>query len=257
MVQKYFIAKDGLQTGPYTLQEITQHLQSKHVSWNDYIYDDKKNDWMFLFEFPELTELFNRSFKNPLSAKPTTAPTNYYEERVWYILKHNENYGPFCYLDLIQMLQSKTLFEHDFLWRTGRPSWKRLSEIEEFNSARLKEVFKILATEDKESAGKVFFRRRHPRAQYKCELLIHDKQKVYSAQSMEISAGGASFKIDNVSFELESQIYLHFKPGGDVPPFNAVCKIVNKVADGLYGVSFVHVASSAKDSIAKFTKKAG
>ncbi len=257
MVQKYFIAKDGLQTGPWTLQEITQQIQSKHASWNDYIYDDKKNDWMFLFEFPELTELFNRSFKNPLSVKPTSAPTNYYEERVWYILKHNENYGPFCYLDLIQMLQSKTLFEHDFLWRTGRASWKRLSEIEEFNATRLKEVFKILASEDKEAAGKVFFRRRHPRAQYKCELLIHDKQKVYSAQSMEISAGGASFKIDNVSFELDSQIYLHFKPGGDVPPFNAVCKIVNKVAGGLYGVSFVHVASSAKDSIAKFTKKAG
>ena len=90
MVQKYFIAKDGLQTGPYTLQEITQHLQSKHVSWNDYIYDEKKNDWMFLFEFPDLTELFNRSFKNPLSVKPTATPSNYYEERVWYILKHNE-----------------------------------------------------------------------------------------------------------------------------------------------------------------------
>lgn len=256
MIQKYFVAKDGVQNGPWTLQEITQQIQNKNITWNDYIYDDKKNDWMFLFEFPDLTELFNRSFKNPLSVKPSVAPTNYYEERVWYILKHNENYGPFCYLDLIQMLQSKTLFEHDFLWRTGRPAWKRLSEIEEFNTSRLKEVFKILADEDKANAEKVFFRRRHPRANYKCELLIHDKQKVYSAQSIEISAGGASFKIDNVSFDLDSQVYLHFKPGGDVPAFNAVCQVVSKVGGNLYGVKFSHVASSAKDSIAKFTKKA-
>jgi hypothetical protein len=255
MIQKFFIAKDGLQKGPWTLEEITQFIQAKTISWNDYIYDEKKNDWMFLFEYPELTEMFNKSFKSPLTNKPSNSSSNYYEERVWYILKQNENYGPFCYLDLIQMLQSKTLFEHDFLWRSGRVAWKRLAEIEEFNPDRLKEVFKMLS-DNKEGEQKVFFRRRHPRAQYRCELIVHDKQKVYSAHSIEISAGGASFKVDNVSFELDSQVYLHFKPGGDVPPFNAVCKIVSKSAGGHYGVCFTHVASSAKDSIVKFTKKA-
>lgn len=255
MTHKYFVAKDGLQKGPWTLQEITQQLKNKVISWNDYIYDDKKNDWMFLFEFPELTDVFNRSFKTPLTQKPVASTQNYYEERVWYILKQNENYGPFCYLDLVQMLQSKTLFEHDFLWRSGRVAWKRLSEIEEFGSERLKEVFKLVS-DDKQGDGKVFFRRRHPRVKYQCELLVHDKQRVYSANSIEISSGGASFKLDNVTFEVDSQIYLHFKPGGDVPPFNAVCKVVSKSAGGLYGVSFTHVASSAKDSIAKFTKKA-
>ena len=255
MIHKYFVAKDGLQKGPWTLQEVTQHLQEKDLSWNDYIYDEKRNDWMFLFEFAELTELFNKSFKNPLSSKPNGAVNNYYEERVWYILKQNENYGPFCYLDLIQMLQSKTLFEHDFLWRTGRPAWKRLAEIEEFNSERLREVFR-LTSENKEQDKGVFFRRRHVRAKYHCELLVHDKHKVYSAHSIEISAGGASFKVDHVEFEVDSQVYLHFKPGGDVPPFNAVCQIVSKSGTGQYGVSFSHVASAAKDSITKFTKKA-
>lgn len=253
-MQKYFVAKDGIQKGPWTLQEITQNIHNKVISWNDYIYDDKNNDWLFLFEFPALTEIFNRSFKNPLNNKLSTAPTNYYEERVWYILKQNENYGPFCYLDLIQMLQSKTLFEHDYLWRIGRPSWKRLSEIEEFSVDRLKEVFKLVS-ENKDEAEKVFFRRRFPRAKYKCELLIHDKHKVYSANSIEISAGGASFRIPNVTFPIDSQVYLHFKPGGEVPPFNAVCKIVSKVGE-LYGVSFVNVSSAAKDSIVKFAKKA-
>ena len=255
MVQKYFVAKDGVQKGPLTLQEITQQIQNKIISWNDYIYDDKKNDWIFLFEFPDLTDFFNRSFKTPLLQKPAPKTHNYYDERVWYILKQNENYGPFCYLDLIQMLQSKTLFEHDFLWRSGRMSWKRLSEIEEFSPERLKDVFKLI-TDNKEEDRKVFFRRRHPRVKYQCELLVHDKQRVYSANSIEISAGGASFKVENVSFAVDSQIYLHFKPGGDVPPFNAVCKVVSKTASGIYGVSFTHVASSTKDSITKFTKKA-
>lgn len=254
-MHKYFVAKEGIQKGPWSLQEITQNIQKKVISWNDYIYDEKANDWLFLFEFPQLTELFNRSFKTPLLNKPTTSPTNYYEERVWYILKQNENYGPFCYLDLIQMLQSKTLFEHDFLWRTGRTSWKRLSEIEEFGAERLKEVFKLIAEEKNEKVEKVFFRRRHPRAKYNCELLIHNQQKVYSAEGIEISAGGASFKIENVEFDMDCKVYLHFKPGNDVPAFNAVCKIVSK-SGNLYGVSFVNVSTMAKDSIDKFTKKA-
>lgn len=254
-MQKYFVAKEGIQKGPWTLQEITHNIQKKLISWNDYIYDEKNNDWMFLFEFPELTELFNKSFKTPLNHKMSGASTNYYEERVWYILKQNENYGPFCYLDLIQMLQSKTLFEHDFLWRTGRLSWKRLADIEEFSSDRLKEVFKVLAEENNSTAEKVFFRRRFPRAKYKCELLVHDQQKVYSAQSMEISAGGASFKVPNVHFEIDSQVYLHFKPGGDVPPFNAVCRIVSKAGE-VYGVSFVNISTAIKDTIANYAKKA-
>ena len=257
MIQKYFVARDGVQKGPWTLQEITQHIQDKDISWNDYIYDEKHDNWMFLFEFPDLTDLFNRSFKTPLSNKPVGQNTNYYEERVWYILKQNENYGPFCYLDLIQMLQSKTLFEHDFLWRTGRPAWKRLAEIEEFNAEKLKEIFKLFSDGQQEQSEKVFYRRKHPRAKYKCELLIHDKQKVYVAESIEISAGGASFVLNEASFDVDGQVYLHFKPGGEVPPFNAVCKIVSKTNGNMYGVSFTHVATSAKDSIVKFTKKAG
>jgi hypothetical protein len=72
---------------------------------------------------------------------------------------------------------------------------------------------------------------------------------------MEISAGGASFKVPNVSFDLDSQVYLHFKPGGDVPPFNAVCRIVSRTGD-LYGVSFQNISTAIKDSISNFTKKA-
>lgn len=254
-MHKYFVAKDGVQKGPWTLKEITQNIHKKVLSWNDYIYDEKVNEWLFLFEFPELTEVFNKSFKTPPQSKLREV-NNYYEERVWYILKQNENYGPFCYLDLIQMLQSKTLFEHDFLWRQGRPAWKRLSQLEEFSPDRLKEVFKTISEDaTHEKHEQVFFRRRHVRAKYDCELLVHDQQSVYSAKSLELSAGGASFSTHEVEFGVGDQVYLHFKPGTDVPPFNAVCKIVSK-SGSIYGVSFVHVSTATKDSIEKFAKRA-
>ena len=253
-MQKFFIAKDGVQKGPWSMEEITHNIHKKVISWNDYIYDEKQNEWLFLFEFAGLTEVFNKSFKNPLQTKPI-APNNYYEERVWYILKQNENYGPFCYLDLVQMLQSKTLFEHDFLWRQGRPAWKRLSEMEEFSGDKLKEVFKHVTEENIDPNRIVFFRRRHVRAKYECQLIVHDQHQVYNAHTVEISAGGASFEIEETSFDIDTQVYLHFKPGVDVPPFNAVCKVVSR-SGHVHGVSFVHVPTNVKDSIEKYTKKA-
>jgi hypothetical protein len=252
-MQKYFVAKDGIQKGPWSLEEIRLNIQNNIIAWNDYIFDDTSEDWIFLFEFPALTDAFNLSFKNPPKSKIGNQVSNHYEERIWYILKQNENYGPFCYKDLIQMLRSKTLFEHDFIWRPGKESWKRLSELEEFSSERLEEVFNHFEQKEFKSE-KIFFRRRFSRANYKCELLIHDNQKVYTAYSIEISAGGASFSISDVVFPIDSHVHLHFKPGGDVPPFNALCKIVSKVGD-LYGVSFVNVSSAAKESIEKFAKK--
>ena len=40
-MKKYFVAKEGIQKGPWTLDEITDNIQKKSLSWNDYIYDEK------------------------------------------------------------------------------------------------------------------------------------------------------------------------------------------------------------------------
>jgi hypothetical protein len=252
-MKKYFVAKEGIQKGPWTLDEITQNIQSKVLSWNDYIYDENINVWLFLFEFPSLTESFNSSFKNPLQKSKIMTDFDIFTDRVWSILKANENYGPFSTFEMLQMLQSGTLFEYDFVWRPDQSSWKRISDVNEFKPEKIKELFEV-SSEEKNEIQKTFFRRRFPRAEYKSELLIHDHKKVYSAESIEISAGGASFKLDNANFAIGDQVYLHFKPGGDVPAFNATCKIVSQSAN-MYGVSFLIISSSVKEQLDKYTKK--
>lgn len=252
-MQKYFVAKDGIQKGPWSLDEITRKLHDKVLTWNDYIYDEKTSIWLFLFEFPHLTDTFNKSFKNPMQKTKIFASADIFKDRLWYILKQNENYGPFTVAEMIQMLQSRTLFEYDFIWRHGQPAWQRLADVHDFKPEKIKGIYDQLAADEKHS--NTFYRRRYPRAEYKCELLVHDEKKVYSAENIEISFGGASFCIQNVDFEVEGQVFLHFKPGNDVPAFNAICKIVNKHGNK-YGVSFTHISNVAQNSIAKFTKKA-
>lgn len=253
-MKKYFVAKEGIQKGPWTLDEITQNIQKKSLSWSDYIYDDRINSWLFLFEFSLLTEVFNKSLANPVHKNKIMSDLDLYKDRIWYILKSSENYGPFTMIEMIEMLQCKTLFEYDFIWRQDQLSWMRLADVPEFKPEIIKAIYELSQSENSETQ-KSFYRRKHKRVQYACELLIHNKQQVFSAQSVEISAGGASFKIENVSFPVGSEIYLHFKPGGDVPAFNATCSVVSKTGNK-YGVSFKSISSTAKDSIEKLAKKA-
>ncbi len=252
-MEKFYVAHHGIQKGPWSLNEISQKLSSKELEWNDYIYDQKLEDWVLILEFPALTSLFNKSFKNPIVEVKSTKVSNDTEnDRAWYILKQNNNYGPFSKQEMVQMLQSKTLFEYDFIWKKNQDSWKRLSDIEEFSPQQIKAMYQVWSA-DKD--GEIFYRRRHARADYQSSLIVHDRTKIYAAHSLEISAGGAGLTIDKADFAMNNELYLHFRPSDQVPAFNAVCKVVMKTGIK-YGVQFTHVSAAIKDVIAKYTQKA-
>ncbi len=252
-MEKYFIAHLGIQKGPWTIDEITMRLNQKNLMWNDYIYDEKSKDWILILESPLFTSLFNNSFKTPIKSTVSQKIANDpVRDRSWYILKQENNYGPFSLLEMIQMLQSKTLFEFDFIWRHGLDSWKRLAEVADFSPDRIKVIFDSVNTEQSVTDKEIFFRRKHARAQYGSSLILHDRQKLYKAESFEISAGGAGFVSASLNFELDKQLYMHFKPSDQIPAFNAICKIVSHYGDK-YGVRFLHVSAATKDKISQFT----
>lgn len=252
----YYVAHNGQQQGPFSLEEIGLKLSSQKLNWHDYIYDDKAQDWVLLMEYPHFTTLFNQSFQNPIkTGAKATVDSDPLKRRIWYVLKQNNNYGPFSKAELIQMLQGKTLQEFDFIWHDGMTSWKRLSEVEEFSVDEIRDVYTKIKNKKDENGKDFFYRRKHPRAKYNSHAIIHDRQRVYKSVGLEISEGGAALLIEEAEFEKDQQIYLHFKPGKDVPAFNAICKIVSK-KKSIYGVQFIKISAAAKSSIAQFTSKA-
>jgi hypothetical protein len=249
----YYIASQGKQQGPYTIQEIEVKLTSEKVNWHDYIYDDSSEDWVLLMEYPPLTKLFNNSFQTPLAVVKDRPEVDPAKKRVWFVLKQNNNYGPFSKIDLIQMLQSKTLHEYDFIWHEKMTAWKRLSEVQEFSVQEVRMLFEKFSKK-KDPNDKVFFRRKHVRAKVDSHAIVHDKKKIYKSVGVEISEGGAGIHIENGEFEKDQQVYLHFKPAPEVPAFNAICKVVNKKGN-IYGVQFLKISAAAKTYIANYTKK--
>lgn len=249
----YYIASQGKQQGPFTIQEIEVKLTSQKINWHDYIYDDKAEDWVLLMEYAPFTQLFNKSFQTPLAVvkdKPDVDPA---KKRQWFVLKQNNNYGPFSKLDLIQMLQSKTLHEYDFIWHENMTAWKRLAEVQEFSVQEIRLLFDKYAKKQ-DASDKVFFRRKYARAKVDSHAIVHDKKKIYKSVGVEISEGGAGLMIEDGEFDKDQQVYLHFKPAPEVPAFNAICKIVSKKGN-IYGVQFLKISAAAKTYIANYTKK--
>lgn len=173
----------------------------------------------------------------------------------WYMLRDDNKYGPFSYLDMIKMLQDKKLFEYDFVWHAAMDSWKRVSEVSDFHPDKIRDLKN--SSEDKKDD--VFFRRRHARADYGASILVHNSKDVWTGKSIEVSPGGAGVVLDTDTIDVGMSIFLHFKAGDGVPPFNATCTVMSKAklsdTQYRYGVKFASVSQSIQKAIKNYTQK--
>ncbi len=222
MAKQYYLSNNGTHIGPYTHETVLKKIEAQEHQWTDYVYDENVGEWMMLLEHPEFASKLSEKPVAPL-AKSSSEDGGSLKDKEWFILKEGNNYGPFCRLELIQMLQEKTLFEYDHIWHAKMPAGKRVAEVDEFNPEKIRSM-----QESKEAdVAEIFFRRRHARASYGASLIVHNNKTVFRGQALK-SAGGADVLIDSPSLQPGQSLFLHFQPGDGVPPFNAVCQIVSK-----------------------------
>lgn len=262
MSKQYYLSNNGSHIGPFGYDAILSRIQAKENVPTDYVFDESVGDWIMLMDHPDFKEKAEFP-KAPPEANVhsfASASQSKYQDKEWYILKGGNNYGPFCQVEVVQMLQEKSLYEFDYIWHSKLTSWKRLSEVEDFSAENIRTM---QASADLMMA-EVFFRRRHARASYGASLIVHDNKTVFKGKTLEISAGGAGVLIDSSVFNPGQSLFLHFQPGDGVPPFNAVCEIVSKheISQGhekgkvRYGVKFTTIPQSVRESIKTFTQAA-
>lgn len=265
---QFYVAHSGEQLGPFTLEEMLRMLDAKTLDLRDYLFDEQEQDWVMLMAFAALSEKM-KSMKpaappraarvEPAEVQPTSEVESDDSIAVeWFVLKGENKYGPFTYFDLIKMLQTKNVFEHDYVWHNSMRGWMRVAEIEDFRPQNIRK----LKDSNMPELTEVFFRRRHMRVAHGASLLVHDNNSVWKGHSMEISAGGAGIIVENAFLQPGQTIYLHFKPGDGLPPFNAVCEIISKKFirahdEGAvqYGVKFIRINQQTQKSLESFTEK--
>ncbi len=261
MQELYYISHSGKSVGPFGVDEIITKINKKELQPTDYIYDETKKDWVVLLEYdlitkrlPSLTKLY------PKKPRKVDDSSSFTIDREWFMLKGENRFGPFTYFEVVEKLQKKEAFEFDFIWHHKMTDWKRIAEVEDFNPDKIKE----LSSQNEKEIKEIFFRRRHTRASYGGSVVVHDNKSIWKGQGLEISAGGAAVIVNTPNLQPGQKIYLHFKPGDGVPPFNALCEVVSKQfvpgsSDELkqirYGVKFESVSQATVQSIKNYTKK--
>jgi hypothetical protein len=247
----FYVARHGEQSGPFGLDEIMQKIESKQLELSDYVYDEASQDWVMFSSYPAITERLH-------TAKPSAPPTLVAEPQPvkateWYVLKGDNKFGPFMHAEVVKLLQDKSVFEFDYVWHAGLTSWQRIAEIADFKPEQLKHS----------NVKEVFFRRKHPRIAHTGSLIVHDGKKLWKGRSLEISEGGAGLIMENLSVNPGHSLYIHFKPGDDLPAFAAYCDVVSRTlvnpADPQnsavrYGVKFSKLDSHAEQTIKHLTQ---
>lgn len=253
---QYFVAISGAQKGPFSIEQIIHKLESRDLKPSDHIYDHTRAEWLMLSVFPETSEVCKRVM--PTENVRSLNKKKELAQEEWFILKGDTKYGPFTLVDVVKMLQEKSLFEYDYVWKASMPSWKRIAEVPEYHPEHIKQ----LATTDDEEINQAFFRRRHKRAAYGASLIVHNNVRIWKGTSFEISQGGAGVVIEHTTLAPGDTLYVHFKPGDGVPPFNAVCEIVSKqfvtepnVQNVKYGLKFTKVHFGVQKAIRDFAGK--
>jgi hypothetical protein len=116
MNKEYYLHQKGEQKGPWAKEMVLAKLTKKEIEWTDYIFDTNVEDWVFLLDHPDFSQEFQRwtmaqekkQDKNgeQMSEGPfETAPKKSGPKEEWYILKDENKYGPFEYLEVVKLLQ--------------------------------------------------------------------------------------------------------------------------------------------------------
>lgn len=263
---RFFISQQGVQKGPWTTHEIKQKLESEQISLTDYVYDEDTSDWVLImnylpFEKYLMSILEFKQRKNQITATEENMKKREPKENMgsnpedWFVLRGEDQYGPFSYVEMVKMLQRQQILEFDYIWSQKISTWARVCEVQDFKPERIKKLKNSAGVSDHD----IFFRRKHARAAIGATILVHNNREVWKGRSAEVSAGGAGLLIASDQIQVGQELFLHFKAGDSVPPFNAVCKIVSKKEydqqEYRYGVKFTSISQSVQVAIKNYTDR--
>jgi len=284
-ITQHYVSHEGKQMGPYSLGSIVEMVKKNELTLFDYLYDENSGNWVLLMEYRQLADQLEahkpsappklsglapqiEEEKAEIAESMTVAQEVRAENQLahmaaeWYVLKGENKFGPFSYPDVIRMLQQKVVFEFDFTWCPGLSTWVRIAELDSFKPENIGQLKETLMPEISE----VFFRRRYRRVRYSGAILAHDNKSVWKGKGIEISAGGAGVTIENTRVLPGQTLYIHFKSGGGIPPFNAICEVVSKQdVESIekknipirYGLKFKSISPEAQRLLQQFVKREG
>jgi hypothetical protein len=176
----------------------------------------------------------------------------------WHVLKGETKYGPYTYVDMIQMLQNKMLFGFDYAWAPHLETWTTLADLAEFSQDRLSRLAEKSGTE-------VFNKRSTDRVYVSIPVVCHDNSRMWTGTCENLSKGGALILMENPILLPGHLVSVHFRVvAGDDTAFNCNAEILTKRltkqriqhdTEITYAVKFIQILPSGENQITKWIKE--
>lgn len=279
--QEFFIAPhEGEQSGPMTLEKVQEALKERRVRYTDYLWDPQASAWVLLavyfqdqFPAPKAPPAGVKVAPVPASAAKTKLPDaqpdlkrftsaafdqqfGVSNESIWFLYKDKEKYGPYRFLEVVQLLQEMKCDQADFIWKPGMNDWERIRNVAEYQPEILKRLSNV-----KNFSGinldTVFIKRQFPRVPYDSEVILHDDRQVVIGSATTISEGGAFVRVSKPVHQRGDRLKLHFSAAGVPVPFNCIAEVtqVCKTEPAGYCLKFIYLEQEDQERIADYASK--
>ena len=122
------IAKDGMQMGPYSLEELNARLASEVISGDDLCWYEGREDWIPVSQLPGFVPPHSKQEPPPVpTAQPqkeaqelnSTAPSN----GQWYYSERDQKIGPHALDEVIRLIRANLLQRDVLVWHDGMKEW--------------------------------------------------------------------------------------------------------------------------------------
>lgn len=142
------------------------------------------------------------------------------ENAAWYVLIGKQEYGPYKYKKIIQMLQSNQLMDCNYVRASHLTDWTPIYQLEEFSRDHLQ----FLMRKDPEYAT-VFIERRQKRIEVKIPVVGHNRHRFFEGEIVSLSEGGGLCLLNSDVLQVGDSVKLQIQ--GEVP-FNLEGEILRK-----------------------------
>lgn len=266
-LEQFHVARGETPVGRFTVNEILERVEKGELDPLDHVYDESKLDWVAISFHPSFSRHKDFWQRLALGKKANQEKTpdqqvagKSTDQEEWFVLKGDNRFGPYEYLELVRLTQDKSLNDWDFVWTKRLPKWVRIAMLPEFKPETIQSLREALSQKLGGTVNEIFFRRRYARATFGGSILVHNNQRLFKGKSLEMGAGGISLVLQDGDLKVGDKVHVHIKPSKDTPAFNSACEVMSRRAGDantqvVFGVKFLEIDDSVKTQIDRWATK--
>jgi hypothetical protein len=235
----FFISVDDKFRGPFKASEVYEKLQSKELSWIDYIYREKEGAWLRIADHETFKSLQAEPPKPkpmmpPKVAAPPPPPKKVEDDIKWFLFQNDTQTGPYPTTELSRLIGAGQILATAYVWHDKFTDWKPYQEVTEL-SARSSGAPSAPQPAHVQApvAAKAQERRAGPRKPLVAEIYLTNLSELMTGICRDISIGGMQVLTDKIPGEVGKQIRLNISPPATsgLKPFVAEGVIVRVLED--------------------------